>query len=97
MQEYNWPGNVRELENQVRSLVNQADNGDMIDFSMLDDDIIGYREEPLDWKNEEGSTEKEKLISLLEKHRWNKSRVAKELNVTRMTLYKKMGKYGIKP
>ncbi len=97
MQEYNWPGNVRELENQVRSLVNQADDGDMIDFYMLDDDITGYRQEPPDWKNEEGSTEKEKLMALLEKHRWNKSRVARELNVTRMTLYKKMGKYDINP
>jgi transcriptional regulator of acetoin/glycerol metabolism len=64
---------------------------------MLKDEITGAEEEVPVGFQEAHTTEKEKLIALLEKHRWNKSRTAKELNITRTTLYKKMEKYGIIP
>jgi transcriptional regulator of acetoin/glycerol metabolism len=32
---------------------------------------------------------------LLEKHKWNKSLAAKELNISRTTLYEKIKKHGI--
>jgi PAS domain S-box-containing protein len=90
---YNWPGNIRELENAIEyafvrttktktieaaklpsSLLQQKSNLTKISFSTLT------------------SHEKEKadLLSLLEKHHWNKSKVADELGIGRTTLWRKM-------
>lgn len=99
IQGYNWPGNVRELENEVRSLVNQADDGEVIDLHMLKEEILSGGEKPEpkpEFESKAGiGDEKRDLIALLERHRWNKSRVAEALQVSRMTLYKRMKKYGI--
>jgi transcriptional regulator of acetoin/glycerol metabolism len=42
-------------------------------------------------------SERETLLALLEKHRWNVSQVAITLGVTRNTLYRKMKRVHIKP
>ncbi len=38
----------------------------------------------------ENGTEATKLIALLDKHQWNRSLVAKELNIGRTTLWRKL-------
>jgi transcriptional regulator of acetoin/glycerol metabolism len=35
------------------------------------------------------------ILSLLTKHKWNKSKVAKELGMGRTTLWRKMNRYGL--
>ncbi|UCH98329.1 MAG: sigma 54-interacting transcriptional regulator [Candidatus Aminicenantes bacterium] len=102
---FNWNGNVRELENEINCIVNLTDDGERVDFDILSEKIKkdyestnqpalhlpssapkGYNLKP----------EPETIIEVLKKHRWNKSRAAKELNMTYHGLHKKMKKMGIK-
>ena len=39
--------------------------------------------------------ERRKLVILLDRHEWNVSRVARELRVTRTTIYKRLDSFGI--
>jgi DNA-binding NtrC family response regulator len=85
---YNWPGNIRELRNVVESVfVNRpypfAEIRDLPQ-SLLAAEPGAGRE-----------TDAEKLMRALRITNWNKSEAAKTLNWSRMTLYRKMAKYGI--
>lgn len=85
LQTYDWPGNVRELENEIKSAVNQTSSGGRIDLSVLKPEVAaGYNDE------------KEEIQSVLEESKWNKSRAARRLSISRTALYKKMKKLGIK-
>jgi len=94
MEVYDWPGNVREFENEMAKILNLSEHNDIIDLDMLKAEIADFYEanSPDYW-----SPEKEKAIltMLLEKHRWNKSLAAKELNISRTTLYEKLKKHGL--
>jgi transcriptional regulator with PAS, ATPase and Fis domain len=94
METYNWPGNVRELQNEMLKILNLAETNDIIDVDMLKSEIAAFYEanNPENWTPEMG---KSKLLMLLEKYKWNKSLVAKELGISRTTLYEKLKKYGI--
>ena len=95
LQYYDWPGNVRELENEIKSLVYQSNTGDIIDFDLLNNVIKSYITDLSSGLLEEPSKEKLEILNLLEKNRWNKSNVAKKLNISRTALYNKMRKYNI--
>jgi transcriptional regulator with PAS, ATPase and Fis domain len=74
-----WPGNVRELENLVeRTLVNSS--GQTIDESLLS---AGATE----------GDERADLAAALQRNRWNRERTARELGISRVTLWRKMTKY----
>lgn len=94
MEAYDWPGNVREFENEMVKILSLAETNDIIDLDMLKEEIVGFYETstPVNWTPE---MEKNKLTELLEKHKWNKSLVAKELGLSRTTLYEKLKKYDI--
>jgi DNA-binding NtrC family response regulator len=84
---YHWPGNVRELRNVVEALYITCPSGE---FSV--DDLSAYLLEAgaEDLVSEE---ERDRLVAALCSANWNKSRAAKELCWSRMTLYRKMRKY----
>jgi transcriptional regulator with PAS, ATPase and Fis domain len=47
LQKYHWRGNVRQLENEIKSLVNLTDGGEIVDFDLLSRDIKkSYQEIP---------------------------------------------------
>lgn len=97
---YPWPGNVREMESEIESLVNQSGNHDIIDFDLLKKEIKAYylrlKDHTLKGHQlEEMEREKEKIEKLLMENRWNKSRVADILNISRTALYKKLKKLNI--
>jgi two-component system response regulator HydG len=85
---YNWPGNVRELRNMVEIIFIDPPSG-LIEIEDLPDPFhqlfAGFVSEP--------SSERERLLSILETTNWNKSRAAIKLNWSRMTLYRKLSKY----
>jgi DNA-binding NtrC family response regulator len=85
LQQYGWPGNVRELKNLVESL-----------FAFAVSSPIGVSNLPRDFaerlapagKGEDA--ERERLLAALLDARWNKSRAARQLQCSRMTLYRRM-------
>jgi len=97
---YPWPGNVRELESEIESLVSQSSSHDIIDVDLLRDEIKAHylrtKNQPLKWDRlQEMNREKEKIERLLMENRWNKSRVAEILDISRTALYKKLKKLNI--
>ncbi|HEY3425422.1 MAG TPA: helix-turn-helix domain-containing protein, partial [Negativicutes bacterium] len=105
---YQWPGNVRELQNIVERAASLAENGvitmwhlpqalyapvpQMMISSSKDLQIPVKRKQRQEMA---GHTEKLKIISLLNTCAGNVSRVAKELGISRKTLYNKMRLYSI--
>ncbi len=92
--QYNWPGNIRELQHAMERTIILTDNTMLTasDFELKNNNIdteIGNQAISL----EEG----EKLIiaNAIKRNKGNISQVAKELNVGRQTLYRKIEKYNI--
>jgi len=88
--QYHWPGNVRELRNLLEAA-----------FINLPQKEIGLMDLPKPFqcrlKASVGLPEKERdrLLSALIQTKWNKTKAARKLNWSRMTLYRKMMKYQI--
>lgn len=101
--QYSWPGNLRELNNVIKRSV-LLSNTDVIkkasippelfleDFPALEGE---ERTEELDLKTVAEEAEKKAIIASLKKYQFNKTKVAKALNVDRKTLYNKINAYGI--
>ena len=101
LQNYNWPGNIRALRHAVERAVILAENKilEKGDFAL---DRTEEGPNPSTDGNSHGR-EKETLYDLeksaveraLENHGNNISRAAKELGLTRTSLYRRMKKYGL--
>jgi two-component system response regulator HydG len=90
---YAWPGNVRELRNMVEALfIDPPDGRDV----MIEDLPRAYRC-LLDYDRSAGEPERERLVEVLRETRWNKVEAARQLNWSRMTLYRKLAKYKLEP
>jgi len=85
---YAWPGNIRELKHAIEHA-----------FILCQSNIVELKHLPLEilQKNETGLNPmtKEGLVMALEKVRWNKTKAAKVLNISRQSLYRKMKLYKI--
>jgi DNA-binding NtrC family response regulator len=98
---YDWPGNVRELENVIQSaaMLTKRDFIDVGDLPKTLRDQAPLRPRPPFPDRDNLSTlddlEKEYIGYLLKRTDFNLQRAAKILNISRTTLYNKMGKYGL--
>jgi PAS domain S-box-containing protein len=96
---YDWPGNVREFQNALqRYLSGQSLNLDSRKSESVKTRALSNAEiQPGTGEFHEVTEDFEKklILSVLEQHRWNKSKVAATLGIPRRTLYRKMEKYGI--
>ncbi|MEJ2155394.1 MAG: sigma 54-interacting transcriptional regulator [Desulfobacteraceae bacterium] len=96
--EYDWPGNVRELENCVEHTVVLA-KGKRIEVADLPS--ILYHAPKVGKTASHGKvlqqSEANLLVKALENTGWNKKQAAKELGISRNTLYRKLKKYDIRP
>jgi DNA-binding NtrC family response regulator len=95
LERYHWPGNVRELQHAIERAVIMSDSAALkpTDFLFPSRDI---REESLsieDYNLEE--IEKIAVRKAIKKHGGNISKAAKELGLTRSSLYRRMERYGI--
>lgn len=91
---YDWPGNIRELENEIKKVIAISENDDIVDLDVLKDEIVTFYKDHTSGA-ETSESERQKILELLEKYNWNRSRVSKELNISRPTLYEKLRKYNI--
>lgn len=106
MQRYHWPGNVRELQNEVQQMLvlgreknlgaellsprvlraaPQEDEAELDLLCGLDGSL----------KDRVESLEARILRETLIRHRWNKSRAARELGLSRVGLRSKLERYGL--
>jgi len=88
--QYDWPGNVRELRNLVEALFVDPPSGP-VSLQSLPDSFRGIFYRYID----HGAGERERIITALHETNWNKTRAARLLRVSRMTLYRKMAKFDI--
>jgi transcriptional regulator with PAS, ATPase and Fis domain len=90
---YNWPGNVRELENAIeRAMV--VGKTPMIRPADLPLQLNEKNHIPT--SGSLAAVEKSHIASVLEQNNWNISRSAEILQIDRVTLYNKIGKYELK-
>ena len=105
MVSYPWRGNVRELENSVYRLVVLANQGNISpeDVRII---LCDQFEEKEDREEEIAVTqlvaplsiseiERNAILQALHHHNGHLSKVAKALNISRATLYRKIDKYQI--
>jgi len=87
---YYWPGNIRELENVIEYMVVRAKE-ENIQLLNLPPSIKTSEDanKPVIEFKEENPTQ---LLQLLEKHKWNKTKVAEELGIGRTTLWRLLKK-----
>jgi len=95
--EYSWPGNLREMKNFIKRGVLLTKDG-LVTHKQLPDFKINLENKSvnnnqLNLKSQSEELEKRIIEEALIKNRFNKSKTAKELNITRSTLYKKMKIY----
>ncbi len=93
--DHNWPGNVRQLENAIEHAFIHCRSGS-IQPEHLPQEMISQKPIP----EEEGtliSAERQAIESALRRRNWNRSFAARDLGISRTTLWRKTKKYGIKP
>ena len=106
MQSYHWPGNVRELQNEIQHMLVMADD-DTLGAELLSPRVLraapAEDEATLDMLAGLDGTLKQRIEVLeasilretLIRQRWNKSRAAKELGLSRVGLRSKLERYGL--
>lgn len=100
---HRWPGNVRELENEVRRMVALADDGAFLTAQLMSPEfarLVPKRAvepsllgEPGTLKDKVESLESQLVAQSLLKNKWNHSRAARELGLSRVGLANKIRRY----
>lgn len=95
LQHYNWPGNVRELQHSIERAVIMADTNILqpVDFHLATS--VGKVDEVELENYNLDEVEKTIIQKVMKKHSGNISTAAKELGLTRTSLYRRMEKHGL--
>jgi transcriptional regulator of acetoin/glycerol metabolism len=105
LERHRWPGNIRQLRNVLRTMValRNADvltvdclPGDFFAGRLVTDTVVTNTPAPENALNPLESAERDALIQELKMSRWNLSKVAKQLKLSRNTLYRKLERLDIK-
>jgi DNA-binding NtrC family response regulator len=100
LEAYSWPGNVRQLENAVQYAVLVSTGPELLP-AHLPAPVLGRagREgrglKPHALRRGNAEAEREWILRALRRHGWRRARAARELDMDRVTLYRKMKKYGL--
>ncbi|NVO01652.1 MAG: sigma-54-dependent Fis family transcriptional regulator [Bacteroidetes bacterium] len=95
LKDYSWPGNIRELEHTIEKAVILCENNTIISEDLQlrkshqSSSKLNIKTKTID------DIEKDAIVSALNKNHSNLSEAAKELGISRQTIYNKMKKYGI--
>lgn len=101
--DYPWPGNIRELENEIERLIVLSGDDPRISAEILSPRIRDWGSQAkiqgvrVAGKLKDALEELEKTMIKegLRRTNWNKSRLAKELGISRAGLIMKVEKYGL--
>lgn len=101
--DYAWPGNVRELQNEMERAIVLAGQETKISAEMLSPKILDASEKSKvqgsrvhgKLKDALEALEREMIQEGLRRTGWNKSKLAKELGISRAGLIMKVEKYGL--
>lgn len=100
LMDYYWPGNIRELENAIEHACIRSKT-DMLDFESLPSSITGSPAQNTARTAAGGvhlssdELEKARIKELLSKYNGNKTRIQKDLGISRTTLWRKLKRLNI--
>lgn len=105
---YSWPGNIRELENVMERAANYAQKGRITPEhlpaylligkinSNIGDHVEQIKHDGVqDYREKLNMTERDIILSMLDKTGGNKSKAAKLLNMSRTRFYSRLRKLGL--
>ena len=90
---YHWPGNVRELKNVIDYAMVLC-NEEIIQLHHLPPKLTSHQQ-PVVKSNVSNSQGRDQLLAALKKANGNQSEAAKLLGVSRVTIWKRIKKFGI--
>ena len=105
LEQFPWPGNIRQLENVVQQAVLTCP-GETLTIAHLPPSVVTRADggratvshgAPSSLAHTRETTERAVILRCLEKAGGSRTRAAQALGVSRVTLYKKMVKYGLIP
>ncbi|QTA87776.1 sigma 54-interacting transcriptional regulator [Desulfonema magnum] len=94
---HSWPGNVRELKNTIEYACVLCPGG-TITAGHLPPELLADAEKSVtvaEQKQPVRNSEKESILEALNRTKWNKTKAARLLDVSRGTFYSRLRKYGI--
>jgi len=96
LQKYSWPGNIRELQHAIERAIIMSESD-----TLTPEDFFFLVQKQDSGTNVESDTynlddvEKNVIQKAVNKHNGNISKAAKELGLTRASLYRRLEKYGL--
>ncbi|MBX3603625.1 MAG: sigma-54-dependent Fis family transcriptional regulator [Piscinibacter sp.] len=96
LRQHRWPGNLRELKNVVDYACAMAGDGGTIGLAELPDSVLAGHEPAATAGAAALPAQAQLLLQYLRAAGWNVSAVAHQLGVARMTVYRRMKRWGIR-
>ena len=95
LQKYSWPGNIRELQHAIERAIIMSEGNSLTpdDFFFLVQKQDSGSEAVDNFNLDE--VEKNVILKAINKHAGNISKAAKELGLTRASLYRRLEKHGL--
>ncbi|MFY0627823.1 MAG: sigma-54-dependent Fis family transcriptional regulator [Reichenbachiella sp.] len=96
LQKYHWPGNIRELQHAIERAVIMSDESSLVpeDFFFLNHKPDNGNEDQLNTFNLD-EVERNVIQKAIDRNGGNISKAAKELGLTRASLYRRLEKHGL--
>jgi DNA-binding NtrC family response regulator len=92
LQMHDWPGNIRELRNVLECILVYASSR-----SIGLSDVPEHVRHTLRSSSTRSGKERSRILAALNSADWNRSKAAEILRCSRMTLYRKMERFSVRP
>ncbi len=94
---YTWPGNIREMQNMLEGAIQLASDN-IITYDLIGNYLLQKNIDLSDNNAKENTVddlEKKMIIEYLEKYKYNKTKVAEAMGLSRRTLYRRLVEYNL--